>query len=87
MILAAHRFGYLTWTNAYRFKNSFYKLPELEPGDKAIVIWGQRKYTYEIYDGEESEEISQYGADLILYTCKFLESNVRIFRYGRLVVE
>ena len=85
MILAAHRFGYLAWTNSYRRQNSFFNLPKLEEGDEIEVIWDQRKYRYEVYEGEEAEEISQYAADLILYTCKFLESDVRVFRYARLV--
>lgn len=85
MILAAHRFGYLAWNNQYRRENSFYNLPKLKLGDQVEVIWGQRKYLYEIYAEEETEEITNYGADLILYTCKFLESNERIFKYGRLI--
>jgi sortase (surface protein transpeptidase) len=85
MILAAHRFGYLAWTNQYRRQNSFFNLPDLVPGDRVEVIWDQRRYVYEIYDGEEGTEISQYTADLILYTCRFIESDVRIFRYARLV--
>jgi sortase (surface protein transpeptidase) len=85
LILAAHRFGYISWSNDFRHKNSFFNLPKLEPGDQVDVIWNQRHYTYQIYAGEESKEISQYTADLILYTCKFLESDVRIFRYGRLI--
>jgi sortase (surface protein transpeptidase) len=85
MILVAHRFGYLAWSNAYRRQNSFFNLPKLENGDQVEVIWGQRKYTYEIYDGEEAPQVTNYTADLILYTCKFLESDVRIFRYGRLI--
>jgi sortase (surface protein transpeptidase) len=85
MILAAHRFGYLAWTNSYRRKNSFYNLPKLEQGDEVEIIWGQRRYLYRIYAGEESKEITDYTADLILYTCKFLESEDRIFRYARLV--
>lgn len=85
MILAAHRFGYLAWTNQYRRENSFYNLPKLKLGDQVEVIWGQRKYLYEVYGEEEAEEITNYGADLILYTCKFLESDERIFKYGRLI--
>lgn len=85
MILAAHRFGYLEWSNAYRFKNAFYKLPKLEEGDTVEVIWDQRKYTYEIFLAEETEEITNYTAELIMYTCKFLESDTRIFRYARLI--
>lgn len=85
MILSAHRFGYLEWSNQYRKQNSFFNLPKLEPGDQIEVIWDQRRYVYEIYDEEEGKEISRYTADLILYTCKFLESDIRIFRYARLV--
>jgi sortase (surface protein transpeptidase) len=85
MILAAHRFGYLIWTNDYRKRNSFFNLPKLESGDEVEIIWGQRRYVYRIYAGEEGKEITDYTADLILYTCKFLESEDRIFRYGRLV--
>jgi sortase (surface protein transpeptidase) len=85
MILAAHRFGYLTWNNSYRRQNSFFNLPKLEPGDEVEIIWGQRTYLYRIYAGEEGKEITDYTADLILYTCKFVESEDRIFRYARLV--
>lgn len=84
-ILVAHRFGYLEWTNLYRKHNSFYNLPKLEPGDRVQIIWNKRKYEYEIYFGEESEEITDYTADLVLYTCKFLKSPIRIFRYAKLI--
>ena len=85
MILAAHRFGYLAWTNEYRRLNSFYNVPKLENGDQITVIWQQRKYIYEIYNGEQGTDITDYSGDLILYTCRFLESDQRIFRYARLV--
>jgi sortase (surface protein transpeptidase) len=86
MILAAHRFGYKWWwQNDYWKYHSFYLLPELEPGDTVEIIADQRKWTYEIYAGEEGEEITDYQADLILYTCKYLKDTVRYFRYARLV--
>lgn len=85
IILVAHRFGYLSWDQTYRKSNSFYNLPQLEEGDQLEIIWDQRKFTYEIFKAEEGVDISQYGADLILYTCKFLESDIRIFRYAKLV--
>jgi hypothetical protein len=84
-ILAAHRFGYLAWTNAYRRQNSFFNLPKLKLGDQVEIIWNQRRYLYEIYSQEEAPQITNYGADLILYTCKFLESDTRVFKYGRLI--
>lgn len=87
MILVAHRYGYLAWSNQYRRENSFYNLPKLKEGDKVIVDWDQRRYVYVIYGGEEGEKVTDYTADLVLYTCQFLESPVRIFKYARLVKE
>jgi sortase (surface protein transpeptidase) len=84
-ILVAHRFGYLKWTNQYRRENSFFNLPKVSVGEKVYVSWGRREYVYEIYTGDEGTEITDYSADLILYTCQYLESDVRIFRYGRLI--
>jgi hypothetical protein len=86
MILAAHRFGWQWWWQTDYWKyHSFYLLPDTEPGDLIEIIDDQRKYTYEIYAGEEGEEITDYDAHLILYTCKFLNSPSRHFRYARLV--
>jgi hypothetical protein len=86
MILAAHRYGYNWWWKGEYWKyHSFYLLPDLEPGDVVEVISDKRKYMYEIYSGEEGTEISDYNADLILYTCKFLTSDIRHFRYARII--
>ncbi len=86
MILAAHRFGYKWWWNSdYWRYHSFYLLPTLQPGDMVEVISNKRRYEYEIYAGEQGEQITDYSADLILYTCKFLNSPIRHFRYARLI--
>lgn len=85
MILAAHRFGYIDWTQEYRLKNSFYELPELKNGDVVEIVWNQHRYTYQIQKVEEGTEISDYSSDLIMYTCKFLVSDIRIVVYGKLV--
>ncbi|MEI8233019.1 MAG: sortase [bacterium] len=85
IILAAHRFGYLEWTQDYRLKNSFYELPKLKNGDMVEIIWDQHRYTYQIQKIEEGTQISDYSSDLIMYTCKFLVSPIRIFVYGKLV--
>lgn len=85
MILAAHRYGYLAWTNTYRRKNSFYNLPKLEVGDKVTIDWQQREYTYGVYKTENGEEITDYSADLILYTCESLNGPERIFVYATLI--
>lgn len=85
MILAAHRFGYLAWTNLYRKENSFFNLPKVKVGDMVTVIWRQRKYTYEVYATAKDTEIKDYTADLILYTCEELVGPERAFVYARLM--
>jgi hypothetical protein len=86
LILAAHRFGWEWWWQSDYWKyNSFYLLPDTEPGDIVEIIDGQRKWTYEIYGGGEGDDINDYNADMILYTCKFLNSPIRHFRYARLI--
>lgn len=87
IILAAHRFGYIYWDRETREQISFYNLNKTETGDTVQIIWNQRLYTYEIYKSEESTYISDYSADLILYTCKYFNSPQRIFRYANRVEE
>lgn len=86
IILAAHRFGYVTWTNSFRTLNSFYNLPKLKVGDQVEVVWDQRKYVYEIYKEETGTKITDYTANLILYTCELWNSPTRIFKYAKRVV-
>jgi sortase (surface protein transpeptidase) len=85
IILAAHRFGYVTWSREFRTKNSFYNLPKTKVGDRVRIIWNQRRYEYKIYKSQEGTEITDYDADLILYTCKMFNSPVRIFKYAKRV--
>jgi sortase (surface protein transpeptidase) len=84
-ILAAHRYGYLAWSNLFRRENSFYNLPKLNVGDTVEIDWRQRRYIYEIYAEGQGPEITDYTADLILYTCVDLTGPERIFRYARLL--
>lgn len=86
MILAGHRFGWKWWWRDEYWKyNSFYLLPDTEPGDRVEIISDHRKWIYEIYAGTEGDEITDYSADLILYTCKYLTSPIRFFRYARII--
>lgn len=85
MILAAHRFGYLEWSQEYRLKNSFYNLPDLKEGDEIEIVWDKHRYSYLVQEVVEGTEITDYSSDLILYTCKFLVSPERIFVYAKLV--
>lgn len=83
VILAAHRWGYVTWTNSFRTLNSFYNLPKLNIGDQIQIVWNQRKYIYEIYGSEIGDKITDYSANLILYTCELWNSPTRIFKYAK----
>ncbi len=85
IILAAHRFGYLAWTNTFRRKSSFYNLPKVKVGDVITIDWQQREYSYGVYKTENGEAISDYSADLILYTCESLNGPERIFVYAKLI--
>lgn len=83
-IIASHRYGWLNWWQTdFGRKNSFYYLPEVAIGDRIEVVTGQRKYVYTVYAVEEGQLISDYEGDLILYTCKFLNSPERYFVYAR----
>jgi len=85
IILAAHRYGYLAWTDLFRRQNSFYNLPKIKVGDTVEIDWGQRKYTYGVYTTEEGTQITDYSADLILYTCESLTGDERFFVYAHLI--
>ena len=84
-IIVAHRYGYLAWSNLYRRLNSFYNLPKLKVGDIVEIDWQQRKYVYSVYAESKGEEIADYSAYLILYTCETLNSPIRVFKYARLL--
>lgn len=81
IIIAAHRFGYVYWSSDFRQKSSFYNLPKLKVGDRVQIIWNQRGYEFEVYKAEDNTQITDYEADLILYTCRMYNSPVRVFRY------
>ena len=85
IIIASHRFGYSSWTTEYRNKISFFNLPNTKIGDKVIIIWNQREYIYQIFKLDENKYIKDIDADLILYTCKYYNSPIRIFRFANLV--
>lgn len=83
IILAAHRWGYLSWTAAFRKLNSFYNLPNLKIGDTLVINWKQRQYKYKVYSSSSGTNITDYSADLILYTCQMWDSPTRIFKYAK----
>ena len=82
VIIAAHRWGYVDWSASFRKLNSFINLPNLKTDDKIEIIWNQRKYVYKIYSTETNTAITDYSADLILYTCQLWNSPTRFFVYA-----
>jgi len=82
VILAAHRWGYLQWSAAFRKLNSFYSLPKITVGDTLRVIWDQRPYEYKVYSTSTGTKITEYNANLILYTCQLWNSPERFFVYA-----
>lgn len=82
IIIAAHRWGYLEWSAAFRKLNSFYSLPKLVPGDTIKIIWNQRPFEYKVYSTSTGTGITEYKANLILYTCQMWNSPIRFFVYA-----
>jgi len=82
IIIASHRWGYLDWSAAFRKLNSFYSLPNLTVGDTIKIYWNQRPFEYKVYSVSTGTEITEYNANLILYTCQLWNSPVRFFVYA-----
>jgi len=78
IVLAAHRYGYTEWTAEFKKRSSFRYLDQLKKDDYVFVIWNQREYRYKVTKIEESDKIYAENADIILYTCKHLNSPIRI---------
>lgn len=85
IILAAHRYGYIEWSSTFRKTNTFANLPSLKVGDTFQLVWEQRAFVYKIYKMEEGTALTDYNADIILYTCKHLKSPIRIVAYANRV--
>ncbi|HOX96645.1 MAG TPA: sortase [Candidatus Woesebacteria bacterium] len=85
IIIAAHRWGYLDWSAAFRKLNSFYSLPKLVVGDTITIYWNQRPFEYKVYSTSSGTKITEYNANLILYTCQMWNSPERFFVYANRV--
>ena len=72
----------MRFSAAFRKLNSFYSLPKLVPGDTIKIIWNQRPFEYKVYSTSTGTEITEYKANLILYTCQMWNSPVRFFVYA-----
>jgi LPXTG-site transpeptidase (sortase) family protein len=80
-ILAAHRWGNIRLTRAFRQQHLFYNLPKIEIGQEVIVHWDQREFVYRVNYKEQIQYVSRLD-DLIMITCQFVGSPERIIVYA-----
>ena len=84
ILLAAHRWGDISLSNAYRSQNLFYNLPRVQAGDMIKITWDQKVYRYQVVSVEQTTYVSHLS-DLILITCQFINSPERIIVYAERV--
>jgi LPXTG-site transpeptidase (sortase) family protein len=81
VVIAGHRWGSDGLSNEYRKQNLFLDLPNIAIGDDITITWGSSIYKYEVSYIETNTVVSQMD-DLILVTCKYYDSDERIFVYA-----
>ncbi len=87
-ILSAHRFQLGMTPQQTRAKSPFYKLDQLETGDKITITFNKKTYTYEVtdkYDVERTAVEIEAPSDahkLTLYSC-----SLKGEKDGRIVIE
>ncbi len=84
ILLAAHRWGDISLSSAYRNKNLFFNLPKVKTGDMIRITWDQRIYRYQVVSVEQTTYVSHL-TDLVLMTCQFINSPERIIVYAERV--
>lgn len=84
IVLAAHRWGPNKATYEYRKKNLFYNLPNIKNNDLITINWNGTDYNYKVTSKEENQYVSKI-ADLVLITCKYYNSPIRIIVYAQKV--
>lgn len=80
MVIAAHRFGWIGMPNDRKVSHSLYNIDKLIVGDEVIVQWNNVKKVFKVSNIIEStNNPSIKEGDVLLYTCKFLDSDDRVF--------
>jgi hypothetical protein len=78
-LIAIHRFGWSTLSPEQKIRQTLYHVDKLQDDDIVYIIWEGEKYEYEvdsIIDGDNNPSLS---GKIIIYTCKFMSTNQRIF--------
>lgn len=80
MVIAAHRFGWIGMPNDRKVTHTLYNIDKLGVGDEVIVQWNNERQVYKVKGiTEATNNPSIKDGELLIYTCKFLESDVRMF--------
>jgi sortase (surface protein transpeptidase) len=77
-LIAIHRFGFNGLSPDQKIRQTLYHVNKLDEGDVFYLVWDNVLYEYkvkDIVDGTNNPN-SEY---LIIYTCKFINSNERTF--------
>ncbi len=82
IVLAAHRWGPDNLSTADRIKNLFYNADKIFEGDMIELTWNNKVYKYKVTYKEENSYITK-NSDLILVTCKYYNSDIRIIVYAK----
>ena len=80
-LIAVHRFGWSTLSPEKKIKLTLYHVNKLKQGDIVYIVWDKQLHTYEVNDIVTGTNNTQDNVDLAIYTCKFLNTNERIFVY------
>jgi len=78
-LIAIHRFGWDNLSPQQKIKQTLYHVQKLKGGDKIYLIWNGKRYQYEVTNLIDDTNNPAINDDLVLYTCKFFNSNHRIF--------
>lgn len=84
-VLAAHRWGPDNFSTEKRIKELFYSFDKVKEGDLIEIEWNSKIYKYQVSFKEENTVITRDEDDLILFTCKYYDSPVRIVVYAKLI--
>lgn len=80
MVIAAHRFGWIGMPNDRKISHTLYNIDKLNVGDEMIVQWNRKKQIFKVKDIIEADNNPAIkDGEILIYTCKFLRSDVRVF--------
>lgn len=84
-VIAAHRWGPDNFSTEKRIKELFYSFDKVQQGELIEIDWAGKTYKYQVTFKEENTVITRDEDDLILFTCKYYDSPIRIVVYAKLI--